>query len=609
MSADPIVYCLERLTDYREFERLCSDLMAGSGYRDIDPIGGSADSGRDAIFRSQSAGLTIFAYTVRADWRKKLEHDCTRIRDANHRPQRVVYVCTSVLNAAEKDSARAFVREVYGWDLELYDLERIRVLLAGELRHLVAQHPSIFCPPFFPQRGGISIASSADTLIVDHVSADHPLATWLARRLTLAGYQTWCYGTAPLAGESADESVRVLVEKRGIQYLPVISPAGVADRDFMERCALASVREEFVVPCWASAVTSDRLPTRLGRISPADFSQSWAVGARHVLHRLSSRGITPRHEKERARNIALREYVTQPVTLPKPERVFANVFPLRLPAAMLVCDLREPLSVEAENKLRGVWAFVRVHALRLVAFEAPPKSVPIIRTGRMPEFAWELYEEHEGKRTRDIAKQLVRLSLDVAAARAGLAWCEHRELFYFPCKADGEWNQQIEHVDGRQTRVALTGERTQGWGERASKFLYQLAPIFRAGRDESGSWWVTARVYVRTTNLEGKVFEGKEIGRRRKTVGKSWWNKEWLARMLGVTQALRTHGSEIRIGDESRAVIVDTRPLEWLCPVSLDVVALSRVADLGAEIAAMREVDDEEETTEGVTQTESQVDE
>ena len=53
MSADPIIYCLEQLTDYRQFERLCSDIMAGSGYANIEPLGGSNDRGRDALHVSR----------------------------------------------------------------------------------------------------------------------------------------------------------------------------------------------------------------------------------------------------------------------------------------------------------------------------------------------------------------------------------------------------------------------------------------------------------------------------------------------------------------------------------------------------------------------------
>ena len=59
MSADRIVYCLERVSDYRDFERLCSALLAGTDYPGIDPLGGTGDGGRDAIIRTDAAGRRI----------------------------------------------------------------------------------------------------------------------------------------------------------------------------------------------------------------------------------------------------------------------------------------------------------------------------------------------------------------------------------------------------------------------------------------------------------------------------------------------------------------------------------------------------------------------
>ncbi len=73
MAADPIIYCLENITDYAQFERLCSDVMSKQGYPNIEPIGGHKDRGRDALDCSSDTNLhTIFAYSVREDWRKKL---------------------------------------------------------------------------------------------------------------------------------------------------------------------------------------------------------------------------------------------------------------------------------------------------------------------------------------------------------------------------------------------------------------------------------------------------------------------------------------------------------------------------------------------------------
>ncbi|WP_197355331.1 hypothetical protein [Aureliella helgolandensis] len=43
----------------------------------------------------------------------------------------------------------------------------------------------------------------------------------MARRLQLVGYRIWFYGTAPLTGEAADDSLCVLIEQRARRFLPI----------------------------------------------------------------------------------------------------------------------------------------------------------------------------------------------------------------------------------------------------------------------------------------------------------------------------------------------------------------------------------------------------
>ena len=133
MGADPVIYCLERLTDYAEFERLCHDIMALQGYPNIEPLGRFSDKGRDAIHvdRTDPAQVTIFAYSVREDWRKKLEEDCGKIKRHRHKCRRLVFGCTADYTAGERDEAVVFVKKKFRWELELYGLERLRVLLAN----------------------------------------------------------------------------------------------------------------------------------------------------------------------------------------------------------------------------------------------------------------------------------------------------------------------------------------------------------------------------------------------------------------------------------------------------------------------------------------------
>lgn len=596
MSADRIVYCLERVSDYRDFERLCSALLAGSAYRGIDPLGGTGDEGRDAIIRTDAAGRRIvFAYTVRGDWLTKLKTDCNRVKERAHNPNVFVFVCTEALTAADKDRAHELVSIKYGWVLDLYDLERLRVQLVGPQRHLIAQHPSIFTPPFFPQSGGQSLAESRDTLLIDHVDADHALATWLSRRLTLAGYRTWCRGTAPMAGENPDDSVRKLIELRGCQYLPVLSEASLSDALFLERCGLSAARESFVLPCSCAPVQESRLPSRMRSVAAANFAVSWNEGIAQVLARLATLGIRPSLEGDLGKEIALRDYLPSRVTVSKPEPVFANMFALHLPAAMLIHDLSRALKDDEAKELRTRWAFAELSPDRLVSFSPHPLGcLPLRGHNQHIEFSWADVPQRDGRRTDDLAKELASRSLELVFQQKGLKYCPDREVFYFPERDDGEWSQPFRHVDGRMTRVQLTGERTRTRGDDVQTSLYQLAPKFRPQREFGGDWYVVLNIYIRVTDANGKPYELKEVARRRKAVTKSWWNNHFLARMLGIIQALETSEGHIEVGEGKRQVVVDTAPLSWHCPVGLDVAALSGQADLGEELAAYRTRDDEE---------------
>ncbi|MBS0377197.1 MAG: restriction endonuclease [Proteobacteria bacterium] len=590
MSADAIIYCLERVSDYREFERLCSAMLAGAGYHGIEPLGGTGDEGRDAIIRRDETGQRIiFAYTVRSDWRVKLLSDCKRVQEKGHNPNVFVFVCTEALSASEKDFAHAYVAEECGWKLDLFDVERLRVELAGPQRHLVAHHPSIFSPPFFPQRGGQSLVVSPDIVLIDHVDADHAMATWLSRRLTLSGFRIWCRGTAPLAGEDADTTIRALINARANQYLPVLSSASVEDTTFLERCTIAATRDNFVLPCSLGISPERRMPSRMIELIPAAFMGSWQVGLDQVLARLYGLGIKPMPDSDRNRQIALRDFLPTRVTTVKPEPIVANLFALQLPKLMLMFELGRPLSIAEALELRKSWAFVELSPGRLVSFSPPPKpGRSEISLTRIAEFPWADNPERDGKRTIDLAKELTTRSLDVVCARKGLQFCEDRQVFYFPQRESGDWDQMFQHVDGRPTSVQLTGERTKGWGDTASKFRYQLAPTFRPQKEWDGSWNVVVRLYIRVTTLEGVLFEGKEIGRRRKVVSRSWWNKEWLARLLGAVQALQTELGHIVVGEGAQRVVIETKPLTWECPVGLDALALSGMSDIGEEIAQVR---------------------
>lgn len=168
MAADPLIFCLEKLTDYLEFERFCCAFLCGVGYPELEPMGGSNDGGRDAVIRYFDDGrIGVFAFSAQAQWKAKLRSVSERVKKLWPQAHTLAFVCTTSMTASDKDWAHNYVAATHGWRLDLYDLERLRMHLGQGHRHLVPAHPSIFtpslCRDFYPPA-----QSMAQRYLTDH---------------------------------------------------------------------------------------------------------------------------------------------------------------------------------------------------------------------------------------------------------------------------------------------------------------------------------------------------------------------------------------------------------------------------------------------------------
>jgi hypothetical protein len=567
--------------------------MAGTDYPGIEPLGGTADGGRDALYTHRDMQRnTVFAYSVRRDWNAKLREDCERLAETGYPANTIVFVTSQPIDTRQKDHMSGVIRQRYGWSIEYCDIERIRVLLTGPLRSLVGKHPAIFVPPWFERRGGELVTQEQhDLILIDHVPADHAFASWLFRRLSAAGYSVWCHGLAPLAGENADTSIRTLIRQRAARYLPVLSKS-LPDPDFRSRISIASAESDRTVPCWISDLSDQDFDSQLTAIVPVRFDVSWKTGLESLARQLDAGGVVRRLGGDLGRRVALGTYQTEPLLKPSPEHVYANVFPVTVPGAILAYEL-DHKDIALSRRIEREWAHVR-RGRYLFSFDTAPGSVPTI--GNKPDhYAWRHFRYYYGTESVFLVKALVKRSLFVACYQAGFRWCNERHTFFLD-----EKNQQrhaYQHVDGVYTHVSLTGERTWGGRHNRTKFRYQLGPIFRVSFDEEGSVWVTVRLYIRITDQRGLPLGVSMIPSRRKRVTKDWWNRQWLQRTLGMMQFIAGKGPGINnlicIGSGKQTVRISVTPLSWECPVSIDVEALDRVGSLQAELAAARDFDDD----------------
>ena len=103
-------------------------------YPDLVPIGGSGDRGRDAeaVLREALDGQgrrVVFQYSYQKTWQQKLRTELQKIKDKKLDPVRYVFVTNQRVADQQRTNLTKWVRDEYGWDLELYDQEWLRARL------------------------------------------------------------------------------------------------------------------------------------------------------------------------------------------------------------------------------------------------------------------------------------------------------------------------------------------------------------------------------------------------------------------------------------------------------------------------------------------------
>ena len=117
--------------DGSRFERLCTDLLAREGFKDILPIGGTYDAGRDAEVRrwqgiKSTGGVTFFQYSLEKDWRNKLKRELKKVYEKRHIINFYVFLTSQRVTGESRDKLAEFVAHAYGWQLIVYDREWLR---------------------------------------------------------------------------------------------------------------------------------------------------------------------------------------------------------------------------------------------------------------------------------------------------------------------------------------------------------------------------------------------------------------------------------------------------------------------------------------------------
>jgi len=563
MSANVTVYCLEKVTDYFEFERLCHDLMVLEGYTTIEPLGGFSDKGRDAMHRNAAVGqTTIFAYSVREDWRTKLAEDAAKIKKHNHPCDQMIFITTANFTASERDEAVDAINQKYDWRLELYGLERLRVLLDTRYPQLKTRYPGIFPPSLLA--GQLQDTISAH-LFISYAKADTALAEWLTRKLTAAGYLVWCERFNLLGGEVYPENVDEALKQRAFRVIALYSQASLNDPEVMRQRALAlnissERHNDFLIPLDVDGITSARLDRATRELVFIPF-KNWATGLQQLLTKLAA--IHCPQPLPQGPTIAAQTFLERDVLSDQAETLVSNCLPIKKIPSLIHCfKSQRGIPAAAAEELKLTWPYRGVDPQILLSFQQPPEFVAAAyQISLADSYPWQTLSTIHGIKSRHLVSEIIKRSLMAKCYQYGLQQCPETRIYYFPSGLLEKDRLRFIHLDGSKSHVNAVGQRKLWRPSGAIRYRYHLAPVFSVAQNLFDDFVVLVYLRVHLTDMAGQVLSRQSAISRRKHLCGGWWNKQWLDRLLAVCQYFGEDG-QIVIGEvPDEQLVISASPL------------------------------------------------
>jgi ribA/ribD-fused uncharacterized protein len=436
-------------------------------------------------------------------------------------------------------------------------------------------------------------------LFVSYATEDGQFVDWLCLKLISEGYKVWCDRLKLLGGESYPRDIDDAIKTGTFRFISVLSKYSLKKPNPIKERTLAlniskERKEDFVIP-----VNLDGLkPTELGwmesDLSFIPFWTGWGEGLRKLLLALE-KANTPR---EKRHQFAVSQILNQQVAIKdEPETLWSNMVELlQIPKKLYRYEHRNACNVAQAVQLQKEWPHYRENASVCWSFEPPPESA-------ISKFDFSFRgacEDWRGADSPDInffnlGKKVLNASFTHKFLSAGLLQEPATGVLFVPKGATPE--RFSYHLPSeRKSWILTTGLRRIKRPDRVETFRYHLSPECRVLLDYFGSDIVQFRTRLHLTDEKGVSLDPKLIQKRRKTICKSWWNYQWLARLFATLELLADQSGKIRIG-VSGDIELSRWPRMLLTETSLDEELL-KPASLAAEEFIDSMKDDSEMNTE-----------
>ncbi|PIQ25557.1 hypothetical protein COW36_21170 [bacterium (Candidatus Blackallbacteria) CG17_big_fil_post_rev_8_21_14_2_50_48_46] len=591
MASNLTTYCLEKLTDYSEFERFCSDLMIREGFPNLIPLGGSKDKGRDAIHYTVSENITtIFAYSVIEDWQAKLRSDARKIHNHDHSCDQLVFLTTSKVQSEKFDSQKKFISDEYGFELDIFDIERLRLLVINKYPDIREEFPQIFNPLFLEIEKEFVKRETKKYISIIYSHENKIFADWISNKLLSLNYFAKAFAVPETNQEI--KSVNNFLRTETFLCIPIVSDLMQSDANFIRILAVIDSFNETHKNKFILYLKKTNLNSNINLNNQViSFPDNWQLGLQILVDALQ-KNFCPK-DNIVGPNTAFYSIVQPGKVINRQEELISNCLEVKtIPKFINQFVVNKSPTASDLARFKSDWPFKFIEPDIYLSFQTPsPEMLSDLNIRHFTKIPVNTIHTIKGIRTNFIINELLRKSLESYLLTRGLHFCPVSKDYYFP---DGFLDKNrivYTSITGRQTYSSVIGQRAFGTG-----FIkYYVCPVLTLNTRDFKNPIITLRIRVRVTDLQGNPFTGKQVVSRRKKVCKFWFNYTWLTKVLALRAFLENENEAIIIGEGEEQIRIDSRLIILNSPISIEESISLSETETSAEQEDASNFSDEED--------------
>ena len=438
-------------------------------------------------------------------------------------------------------------------------------------------------------------ATHRDHLFISYAGEDHVFSDWLALRLAAAGYQVWYDRIKLLGGESYPKDIDDAIKNRTFRLLSVITRKSLSKPNPLKErtLALAISRErniDFLIPLNLEGIPPTELNWMISDLTYVPFYKGWGLGLAQLLKKLAALNA-PRNPATGLERVSVWSSGEERATK-TPERIWSNQIPFNEVPSRII-QFRLPPKTDLQT-LAQEWVFSKQNATTVWSF-GPPEN-PAKGMKQKASIEWRKPAEDLVIRPRSVVSYLIREHVIRDCVSRGMRIePQGRDLFFPSGLFEGDKLHFVGY-DGETTYVKVVGDRSfRVTGDAREVSRYHLAfsprPAYRG--DDT---YLRMRIGVFWTDTAGTPLPLSKAARRRKALGKRWWNHEWLCRMLACTSWLCDGRDEhVLTTSESGNLTLAGEPLSLEASAGIDESVLESRLTLTDEEELEEEPDEDSE--------------